>query len=98
MMRPEVLSPAGDMESFEAALRFGADAVYLAGKSFGMRSSPKNFSAEELYTACQKAHDLGRRVYLTCNTLPRNADIPAMPDFLRTAADAGVDAFIIADV
>ena len=98
MMRPEVLSPAGDMESLEAALRFGADAVYLAGKSFGMRSAPKNFSEEELYSACQKAHELGRRVYLTCNTLPRNADIPAMPDFLRMAAQAGVDAFIIADI
>ena len=98
MVKPEVLSPAGDPESFAAALSFGADAVYLAGKQFGMRTSPKNFSTEELYNACEQAHSLQKRVYLTCNTLPRNADIPAMPDFLKEAAAAGVDAFIIADL
>ena len=98
MRRPEVLSPAGDMESLNAALRFGADAVYLAGKQFGMRTASKNFSIEELYEACRIAHSLQKRVYLTCNTLPRNADLPAMPDFLREAASAGVDAFIIADL
>ena len=98
MIRPEVLSPAGDMESFEAALRYGADAVYLAGKSYGMRASPKNFSIEELSLACEKAHLLNKKVYVTCNTLPRNADIPAMPDFLSACRDAGADAFIIADL
>ena len=98
MIKPEVLSPAGDTESFEAALRYGADAVYLAGKNFGMRTASKNFSIEELKTACDKAHELRKKVYLTCNTLPRNADIPSMPDFLKEAAAAGVDAFIIADL
>ena len=98
MVKPEVLSPAGDRESFDAALSFGADAVYLAGKQFGMRTASKNFSQEELKYACDKAHDLHKRVYLTCNTLPRNADIPAMPAFLRAAAECGVDAFIIADL
>ena len=98
MMRPEVLSPAGDMESFEAALRYGADAVYLAGKSYGMRASPKNFSIEELSAACEKAHLLNKKVYVTCNTLPRNADIPALSDYLRACAEAGADAFIIADL
>ncbi len=98
MIKPEVLSPAGDSESFAAALSFGADAVYLAGKQFGMRTASKNFSLEELYNACEKAHQLSKKVYLTCNTLPRNADIPAMPDFLKEAAAAGVDAFIIADL
>ena len=92
-----MLSPAGDMESFDTALSFGADAVYLAGKTFGMRTASKNFSFEELYMACEKAHQLNKKVYLTCNTLPRNADIPSMPDFLREAASCGVDAFIIAD-
>ena len=93
-----MLSPAGDMESFDTALRYGADAVYLAGKSFGMRTASKNFSIEELKSACDKAHALKKRVYLTCNTLPRNADIPLMPDFLIQAASCGVDAFIIADL
>ena len=93
-----MLSPAGDPESLSAALRFGADAVYLAGRRFGMRSAAKNFDTSELYSACELAHSMGRRVYLTCNTLPRNADLPAMPDFLKEAASAGVDAFIIADL
>ena len=93
-----MLSPAGDMESFDTALRYGADAVYLAGKSFGMRTASENFSIEELKSACDKAHALKKRVYLTCNTLPRNADIPLMPDFLIQAASCGVDAFIIADL
>ncbi len=96
--KPEVLSPAGDPESFDTALKFGADAVYLAGKSFGMRTASKNFSEEELKSACDKAHALKKRVYLTCNTLPRNADIPDMPGFLSMAAGCGVDAFIIADL
>lgn len=98
MSKVEVLSPAGDMESFDTALSFGADAVYLAGKSFGMRTASKNFSTEELTIACEKAHRLGKKVYLTCNTLPRNADMPEMPMFLSAAQEAGVDAFIIADL
>ena len=98
IIRPEVLSPAGDPESFSAALRFGADAVYLAGKSFGMRTASKNFSIEELKLACDQAHQLNKKVYVTCNTLPRNEDIPAMPDFLTAAGEAGADAFIIADL
>ncbi|WP_407382998.1 peptidase U32 family protein [Ruminococcus sp.] len=98
MNKPEVLSPAGDRESFLTALRYGADAVYLAGKNFGMRTASKNFSAEELKLACEKAHQLKKKVYLTCNTLPRNADLPQMPDFLRQAEAYGVDAFIIADL
>ena len=98
MNKPEILSPAGDTESFETALSFGADAVYLAGKSYGMRTASKNFSLEELKVACEKAHKINKKVYLTCNTLPRNADIREMPDFLAASADCGVDAFIIADL
>ena len=79
MSKPEVLSPAGDIESFDTALRFGADAVYLAGKSFGMRTASKNFSFEELKSSCEKAHALKKKVYLTCNTLPRNADLQHIP-------------------
>ena len=98
MKKPEILSPAGDMESLEVALRFGADAVYLAGKDFGMRTAPKNFSLEELKKACDLVHEQEKKVYLTVNTLPRNADIHLLPAFLETAQDSGVDAFIIADL
>lgn len=98
MIKPEILSPAGDMECLHSALNFGADAIYLAGQSYGMRTASKNFSLEELKEACDIAHKAGKKIYLTCNTLPRNEDISTMPDFLMGAQDAGVDAFIIADL
>ncbi len=98
MIRPEILSPAGDMECLKSALSFGADAVYVAGKNFGMRTASKNFSLDELKTACDLVHKDGKKLYITCNTLPRNADVTLMPDFLMAAKDCGVDAFIIADL
>lgn len=96
--RPELLSPAGDFERFEAALRFGADAVYLAGSSFGMRAGPQNFPEEDLIKAVKEAHEKGVKVYLTLNTLPRNSEIPLLPDFIEMTAGAGVDAYIVADI
>ena len=96
--RPELLSPAGDFERFEAALRFGADAVYLAGSSFGMRAGPQNFPEEDLIKAVKEAHEKGVKVYLTLNTLPRNSEIPLLPDFIEMTASAGVDAYIAADI
>ncbi len=98
IVKPEVLSPAGDSECLDAALMYGADAVYLAKKGFGMRAAPKNFTQEELAEACKKAHSLGRRIYLTCNTLPHNRELSALPDFAREASEAGVDAFIVSDI
>jgi putative protease len=94
----EVLSPAGDMERLEAALDFGADAVYLGGKMFGMRAASPNFTAEELKTACDKAHALGKHVYLTCNVLPRNSEIALFEGFVKDACAAGVDALIANDI
>ena len=96
--KPEVLAPAGDMERLEAALRFGADAVYLAGKEFGMRTAPSNFSTEELRLAAEAAHRQGAKVYLTCNTIPRCSELPRLPRFLAEAQEAGVDAFILTDL
>ena len=98
IFKPEVLSPAGDMEALDAALRFGADAVYLAYTEFGMRTAPKNFDAEGLKVAVQKVHAMGKKLYLTCNTLPRYDQIERMPEFLAYAESIGVDAFIIADL
>ncbi len=95
---PELLSPAGDMERLISAVNFGADAVYLAGKEFGMRASPSNFSMEELEKAIKMCREKGKKVYLTCNTLPRNSEIERLPEFIENAAAAGVDAFIIADL
>lgn len=94
----EVLAPAGDMERFNAAIDFGADAVYLGRKQFGMRSSPLNFDFEQLIEAVSKAHARGIKVYLTCNTLPRNNEIPQFEQFVKEAVEAGVDAMIVADI
>ena len=94
----EVLAPAGDMERFNAAIQFGADAVYLGGKTFGMRSSPSNFDTEQLETACKTAHALGKKVYLTCNTLPKNNEIDSFEPFIKSAYDAGIDAAIVNDI
>ena len=98
MRSPEVLAPAGDMERLEAAIDFGADAVYLGGKMFGMRAASPNFTPEELKTACDHAHSRNRKVYLTCNTLPRNNEIPGFEGFVKDACAAGVDALIANDI
>ena len=96
--RPEVLAPAGDMECLAAAVLYGADAVYLGAKQYGMRSAPKNFDGEGLRLAVEHCHSRGVGVYLTCNTLPNNAEADALPEFIRAAGCAGVDALIVADV
>lgn len=98
MRNIELLSPCGDFERLKLALKFGADAVYLAGEMFGMRTNPSNFDADELKNAVELVHSLGKKVYLTCNTLPRNDEIEKLPDFLKYAEKIGIDAFIIADI
>lgn len=94
----ELLSPAGEYESLEAAVDYGCDAVYLGGQFFGMRANPKNFSLEELSRAVSYAHERGVKVYLTCNTVPTNDEIDLYPNFIRSAAETGIDAAIIADL
>ena len=94
----ELLAPAGDMERLHMALAYGADAVYLAGTSFGMRSFASNFTPEELRAAVQLAHAKGVRVHVTCNTMPRNDEVARLPEWLEFLQDAGVDAVIAADV
>ena len=94
----ELLSPAGDRERLEMAVLYGADAVYLAGQRYGMRASAGNFSEEELVKAVEFAHDRGVAVYVTCNTLPREDELTALPEYLEFLQHAGVDALIIADL
>lgn len=96
--RPEVLAPAGDFERLRFALDYGADAVYLGGTQFGMRAASASFDFDTLTQACALAHSRGKRVYLTCNTMPRNEEIPLLPDYLRAAEKSGVDALIVADI
>lgn len=96
--KPELLAPAGDMERLQAAVKYGADAVYLGGKVFGMRAAPSNFGEEELPVAVDYCHKRGVKVYLTCNVLPRNDELSELPEFLIKAQKAGVDALIISDI
>jgi len=95
---PELLAPAGDRECLDAALQFGADAVYVGAREYGMRAAAKNFDFDALRAAVQEAHARGVKVYLTANILPRNAEMNAFPAFLREAADCGIDAVIAADL
>ncbi len=94
----EVLAPAGDTERLNAAVDYGADAVYLGGKTFGMRAGPKNFTYDELKSAVELSHSRNVKVYLTCNTLPRNDEIPYFRQFMEEAVSSGVDAVIVADL
>ena len=96
--KPELLAPAGDWEKLQMAVLYGADAVYLAGTSFGMRSFAGNFSDEELPQAVDFAHRHGVKVHATVNTMPRSGEVDRLPEHLEKLNDAGVDALILADL
>ena len=96
--RAELLSPAGDRERLQMAIHYGADAVYLAGRQFGMRSSVVNFDDEDMRWAVEYAHARGVKIYVTCNTLPREEELKVLPGYLEFLQDAGADGLIIADL
>ena len=98
MTKLELLSPAGDMERLRMSVMYGADAVYLAGTDFGMRSFAGNFTPEELPVAVKYAHDHGVKVHVTVNTMPRNEEVVQLPAYLEQLDSAGVDALILADL
>ena len=98
MNKIELLSPAGDMERLHMAVLYGADAVYLAGTDFGMRSFAGNFTPEELPKAVEFAHSHGVKVHVTVNTMPRNDEVCNLPEYLERLQDANVDALILADL
>ena len=96
--KPELLAPAGNMEKLRMALLYGADAVYLGGKLFGLRAFASNFSMEEMKEAVRFAHSLQKKVYVTVNIFAHNEDINALPDYLRSLQDTGADALLISDL
>jgi len=96
--KPELLAPAGNPERLRLAVLYGADAVYLAGTGFGMRSFAGNFTDGELYDAVKYAHAHGVRVHVTVNTMPRNDEAAKLPAYLELLGDAGADALILADL
>lgn len=95
--KPELLAPAGSLEKCRIALLYGADAVYVGGKSFSLRAYTRNLNREELAHACFLAHQLGKKLYVTVNVFAREADIEALPDFLGYLEDIHVDAIVVSD-
>lgn len=98
LVKPELLAPAGNMEKGKMALLYGADAIYLGGKMFGLRAFANNFSMEEIAEMAAYAHSLGKKVYVTVNIFAHNEDIEKLPDYLRGLAAAQVDALLISDL
>ncbi len=95
---PELLCPAGDLTRLKAAVDYGADAVYLAGEEFGMRTAANNFGEEDLKEGIEYAHKNGVKVHIACNTIPHNEEIPRLPAFLELIDSLGADAVIAADL
>lgn len=98
MKKPELLAPAGNMEKLKMALLYGADAVYLGGKAFGLRAFGGNFTNEELQEAVDFAHKLGKKIYITVNIFPHNSDIAKLPAYLTFLNEIKVDAILVADL
>ena len=96
-IKAELLAPAGSYQKMLTALHFGADAVYVGGKQFSLRTFADNFTAEELSSAVSLAHSLGKKVYVTANVFARNADFPMLEEYFKGLQDIGADAAIISD-
>lgn len=95
--RIELLAPAGDMEKLKFALHYGADAVYLGGESFGLRTASRNFSVEAIKEALDYAHQRGKRVYLTLNIIPHNQDLDNLYAYLEQLKGLPLDGLILSD-
>lgn len=97
MKKPEILSPAGNMEKLEYAIAYGADAVYIGGRDFSLRSKASNFSVNDINRAVQATHNAGRKLYVALNIFARDSDLGKLEGYVSDLAEAGVDAVIIAD-
>lgn len=98
LKKPELLAPAGNLEKLKMALLYGADAVYLGGKAFGLRAFGGNFDEDELKEGVAFAHDLKKKVYVTVNIFPHNSDLPALPAYLKRLEELSVDAVLVGDI
>ena len=97
MNKPELLAPGGSLEKLKTAIEYGADAVYVGGEAFSLRTAAENFSIEELKEGIEFAHERGKKVYLTANIIPHNDDIKKFEDFITEMSPLGFDAVLIAD-
>ena len=97
MQKIELLAPAGDLERLKTAFIYGADAVYIGGEIFGMRSAAKNFTIEEMAEGVEFAHARGKQVFVTLNIIPRNEEFEQLEMYLHELDRIGVDAVIVSD-
>lgn len=95
---PELLCPAGDLSRLKTAVDFGADAVYIAGEEFGMRTAAAKFNKDDIIEGVIYAHSRGVRVHVTCNTVPHDDEMVRLPEFLSFLNNSGVDAIIASDI
>ncbi|WP_425061173.1 hypothetical protein SCACP_19530 [Sporomusa carbonis] len=98
MKKPELLAPAGNLEKLKMALIYGADAVYMGGKAFGLRAFSDNFSHDELKQGITFAHSLNKKAYITVNIFPHNDDLPELPDYIKSVSAMGADGIIVSDL
>lgn len=97
MRKVELLAPAGDLERLKIAFTYGADACYIGGEIFGMRSAAKNFTLEEMKEGVEFAHNMGKQVFVTINIIPRNEELNQLESYLLELDKIGVDAVIVSD-
>lgn len=97
MMKIELLAPAGSLEKLKVAFHYGADACYIGGRDFSLRANATNFSIDEIKEACDIAHELGKKIYVTVNIVFHNEDVKGLEEYLRSLEKAGVDAIIMSD-
>lgn len=95
--KPELLAPAGDLEKLKTAIRFGADAVFLGGQEYGLRSSAGNFSIEQMAEGVEFAKNYGAKIYVTTNIYAHNENIEGLENYLVSIEGAGVTGIIVAD-
>ena len=97
MKKIELLAPAGSLEKLKVAFHYGADACYIGGRDFSLRANATNFSIDEIKEACDIAHELGKKIYVTVNIVFHNEDVKELEEYLRSLEKAGVDAIIMSD-
>ena len=97
MRKPEILAPAGSLEKLKTAIDFGADAVYIGGSKLNLRAFADNFTNEQIAEGVKYAHDRGRKVYVTMNVFPHNADLEGLEEYIVGLNDLNVDAIIVSD-
>ena len=98
MQKIELLAPSGNLERLKIACLYGADAIYIGGQDYSLRANALNFSLDDIKEACDFAHSINKKVYVTVNIVFHNKDLNGLSDYLKHLDDIGVDAIIVSDV